>query len=159
TDWLIASRISKKKAVVHVREPLSNGKLGLRKSYFRFILKKFAYHIFAISKDNFERVGLPEKSTLVYNSFDLTSVNELKHEYSNNNGILTCIYLGGSMKKKGIDLILELNNKLNKDIKILMLGHYNDNDKEEISKSENFIYIGPTLKPYDFIAKSDVLLF
>jgi len=57
--------------VVHVREPVLNGYLGLRKYWLRQQLIRYADHVISICRDNLDRLHLTSgKGTVVYNPVD-----------------------------------------------------------------------------------------
>ena len=59
-DWAKAAKRDGKKVVLHVREPLAKGLLGIRRAFIRKQIDQNCDHIIAISHDNAKRVGLPE---------------------------------------------------------------------------------------------------
>jgi glycosyltransferase involved in cell wall biosynthesis len=57
--------------VVHVREPVLEGHLGLRKNWLRVLLESYADKVIAICKDNLERLRIePDKGVVIYNPVD-----------------------------------------------------------------------------------------
>lgn len=158
TDWLIASKFVKKKTIVHIREPLSFGRYGIRKSIIRFLLNKYGDRLITISKDYLERISLYEKTTLFYNSVNLKDVQKERKDKSND-GKFYLAYLGGSRIIKGINLIFEFCDNLPNNIIIYMAGVYFGDYKEKIEKKKNLKYIGPVKNPLHIISISDALIF
>lgn len=119
TDWLSPCK-KKASVIIHFQEPLAKGCIGVRTAFIKKILKKYADHIIAISEDNANRVGLPDKTTIVYNFSKIPEKEPDPASYLSK-GVL---YLGGSSKIKGFTIIAEALNYLEKDVKLYFGGDY-----------------------------------
>lgn len=119
SDWLCAgSRYGK--AIIHVREPLAAGYLGLRKLIITFQMKKYAAHIIAISKDNARRIGLEYKTTVVYN---FTQIPEQIESGFGEVG-QRVLYLGGDNIAKGYLTVVDALDHLDEGVEIIFCGGY-----------------------------------
>ncbi|CAD5344722.1 glycosyltransferase family 4 protein [Flavobacterium bizetiae] len=122
SDWSFGAKKNEKKVVIHVREPLAKGAVGLRKRLIRNTIIKYCDKVIAISKDNAHRVGLLKKTTIIYDPVVLkyrntTSVPitlETKYKYF--------LYLGGMQRIKGFEQLVNSLPFIDNDIKICFLG-------------------------------------
>lgn len=119
TDWLAPCK-SKAKVVIHIREPFSNGYFGIRSYFFRSQIRKYADCIVAISRDNAERIGLPDKTKVIYNYTSLAKSPPKEDSYLSKK----VLYVGGAIEIKGFHLITDSLCLLGKDVKVLFLGFY-----------------------------------
>jgi len=157
TDWLKpCSKLGK--VVMHIREPVSKGYIGLRYNIFRGQMKKYADQIVAISNDNAKRINLPHKTTVVYNFSFIDKIHKLSVSKYSTNKVL---YLGGGALIKGYEAIVNSLKYLDKDIEIYFGGSYiNFEDKlgsgffEKIKKRIKKIKNYKLYKLYTIIAKS-----
>lgn len=131
TDWLFWSKNYFRKVIVHVREPLGKGFLGIRRKVIRFMLNKYSDTIIAISKDNAERVNILNKTKVLY---DPVLKRETKLISANNNYIYFT-YVGGSQRIKGVEDLLNSLEFLNKNIKIFFIGSVYEFDEDNSSIS------------------------
>ncbi|MDD4729489.1 MAG: glycosyltransferase family 4 protein [Dysgonamonadaceae bacterium] len=121
TDWLYASS-KKATTIIHFREALADGYLGIRKSFFRKQVKKYADHIIAISKDNAARLNLPEKTTVIYNYTEIKpDIENLKNQPQK-----MVLYVGGAQIIKGYFTMVDALDYLNEDITVCFCGYYPD---------------------------------
>lgn len=128
SDWIHpASR--KGKVIYHIQEPISKGYLGLRYHFIRSEVAKYADKIIAISNDNANRIKLPKKTEIVYN------FTEIPERLKVSESIKRVLYVGGPAKIKGIDVVINAIPLLDKNIKIILVGHF------------------PSLKPLGFIKR------
>ena len=119
TDWLAPSQ-KKAKVVIHIQEPFRKGNIDILHNIFRLQMKKYADKIIAISQDNANRVGLPEKTEIIYNYAEVPKADPKKESYSSKK----FLYLGGSSKIKGFYTLVKALDYLDKDIKIYFGGNY-----------------------------------
>jgi len=124
-DWAKAAKKDGKKVILHVREPLARGLLGMRRIFIRRQIDKYCDRVIAISNDNAKRVGLPNKTSVVYNfsdfsKFDLTVNPLLERE----NGYFYVLYMGGAKKYKGFELLAKSVQHIDKKVKIILAGTY-----------------------------------
>lgn len=123
SDFLCAgSRYGK--TVIHIREPLADGYFGVRKGVIKKQIRYYADHVIAISKDNSKRLGVFEKTTVVYNFTEIKDY-ELNLEMPLLNKIL---YLGGGDKIKGFLTVVDALDYLDPSVKVLFAGNYQIKD-------------------------------
>ena len=120
TDWLAPCK-AKGKVVIHIREPFSKGKFGVRYKFLKSQMRKYADKIIAISIDNAKRINIPEKTQVIYNFLN-TKENSTVFEKNNHFGEV--LYLGGYHKIKGFYTIVESLDHINDGIKILFCGDF-----------------------------------
>lgn len=122
TDWLAPCK-SSAKVIIHIREPFANGTFGIRSRFFRSQMKKYADCIIAISNDNSTRIGIPDKTVVIYNYSNLTHDIQAEHSYSSKKAL----YLGGFAKFKGFYTMVAALDYLDKDLKLYFAGLYVSN--------------------------------
>ena len=121
SDWANAAKKLNKKVVMHVREPLSKGIFGFRRELIASQIKKYVDRIIAISVDNRDRVGCPEKTTIVYDPVvtrgedDVVLGLDEKLKYF--------VYLGGMTRIKGIEQLVSSLEYMQDNIRIFFLGY------------------------------------
>ena len=163
SDWAYGAKGLGKKVIIHIREPLSTGLFGIRRKIIRSAIEKYCDAIVAISYDNSRRVGLEQKTTVVYDP--VVTVNrsrpetEMKATNSKN-----FVYLGGMSRIKGFEQLVESLEYLDADVSIYFLGgssNYANNSLKRLlraildpffiknqrlisrlKKSNNIIYVG-----------------
>lgn len=146
-DFLFAAS-KKSKVVLHVREPLHQGYFGIRKNIIKHQIKKYANSVVAISLDNSYRLGLPEKTTIVYNFV------EISKQINFNNDSKKVLYLGGDDIAKGFLVVNESLKYLDEGIKIVFAGNYNCTDTSFFRKILNKIRL---IISSDYRKKSEAL--
>lgn len=119
SDWLAPAK-AKGEVVIHIREPFRKGKYDLLHYLFVNQMRKYANHIIAISEDNARRIGLPEKTEVVYDYSELSTIAPNEESYYSK----SVLYLGGSAEIKGFYDIVESLKYLDKDIKVYFGGGY-----------------------------------
>jgi glycosyltransferase involved in cell wall biosynthesis len=117
SDW-IYSACKKGKVIYHIQEPISKGIFGFRYNFIRSEVQKYADKIIAISKDNAERINIPQKTEVVYNFIDIP--NKIKET----NSPKSILYVGGASQIKGIEIMIDAIPLINRDIQINMVGHF-----------------------------------
>lgn len=117
TDWL-APGTKQGKVIYHIQEPFSKGYFGIRFTFFRNLVNKYANKIFAISEDNGNRINLPHKTEIIYN-FIIEPKNKV--EFTSKKSFL---YVGGASPIKGFYTLVESIKFINKDIEMVFLGDY-----------------------------------
>lgn len=121
SEWAWAAKKLRKKVVVHVREPLANGLLGIRRALIRRIIRRNADLVIAISKDNAARIGLPEKTVTVYDPVVLDESSQTEVAVQLEYRYFT--YVGGSQRIKGFAQLVESLAYLDDKIRIFFLGY------------------------------------
>jgi glycosyltransferase involved in cell wall biosynthesis len=119
TDWLSPAK-TKNKVIMQVREPFRKGKFDLLHTFFISQMRRYADHIIAISKDNSQRIGIPEKTSVIYNFSNIPINNPHESTYASNK----VLYLGGASKIKGFYTLVEALDYLNHDVKLYFGGSY-----------------------------------
>lgn len=120
SDWAMAAKKTKK-TFIHIREPLAKGIFGIRKSIIKNCINKYCDQIIAISNDNALRVGLQNKTNVVYDpvvSKDRCSSSEV---YKDPN-FKYLLYMGGMQRIKGFEQFVQSLPYLNENIRIYFLG-------------------------------------
>ncbi|MCG8697436.1 MAG: glycosyltransferase, partial [Bacteroidales bacterium] len=103
TDWLMPSRKTGAKVVIHIREPFRNKKFDPVYRILRKQMKLYADHIIAISSNNADRIDIPAKTTVVYNYSNIPSKLSPEESYRSK----TFLYLGGSDTIKGFFTLIK----------------------------------------------------
>lgn len=129
TDWLKPCS-QKGKVVYHVQEPLSKGLFGLRYSFFRDQVKKYADKIIAISEDNAIRINIPEKTIVIYNYSSIPDKRPSENSYQSKK----VLYLGGAARIKGFYVVINALDYLNEGIKIYFAGNYDSTSETNFLK-------------------------
>lgn len=179
SDWAYAGYRLKKKVVIHIREPLAKGFLGLRMKILQIVIHKFTNKVIAISKDNLVRVNASGKSSVIYDPVLTTGRSETKPIVVDSS-LKYFIYLGGSQRIKGFEQLTESLRYLKEDIRIFFLGgisHYNNHGFKHLARqlfdpysrkfkslvrtltdSKNIINIGETDAVFSYFEKSIALI-
>ncbi len=119
TDWL--KPCSKKgKVVIHIREPFRKGKYDIIHSFFVGQMRKYADRIIAISQDNASRIGVPEKTEVIYNYAAIPETVPPDRSYYSKK----ILYLGGAAYIKGFYTMVEALDYLDNDVKVIFGGEY-----------------------------------
>jgi len=180
-DWVIAAKLIKKKVICHIQEPIASGYFGLRKYFVKKILEKYADKIIFISKDNEQRLGISQKSIVVYNSVDEIFLDNLSTPVKKDDSY-NIIYVGGYSLIKGFHILAESLDLIKNNIKVFFIGYYptydnryinirkrikllyGENKKLKIALKKmrdhsNAIEIGITANVYEYLKKSSLLVF
>ncbi len=180
-DWARAAKLDGKKVIIHIREPLANGLLGLRKYFIRKQLRLYCDRIITISKDNAKRVGLPNKTSVVYNFSDFEKFNpNVKPLFPKENKYFYILYMGGALKYKGYEVMVKSIRHLDKNVRIVLAGNYQRFDKRggvvrfkrlvnryingvpsfhKLIKDSRVKYVGLTTEVSNLIQSCDAVLF
>lgn len=119
SDWL--KPCSKKgKVVIQIREPFRNGKNDVIHPFFAGQMRKYADRIIAISKDNAKRIGLTEKTGVIYNFSGIPEYEVPENSYHSKR----VLYLGGAAQIKGFYTMVEALDYIDKDVKVFFGGEY-----------------------------------
>jgi glycosyltransferase involved in cell wall biosynthesis len=143
----IACKIQKIKLVWHIREPITQGLLGIRRFVVRKIIKYCADQIIAISYQDKKSLGRCSKCTIIYNyvdflKFDKNNVKyNLQKEINLEPNVKIVLMLGGTVHSKGADILIKsipnvINNYPN--LHFVVVGYpptNNANSKYKINKS------------------------
>jgi glycosyltransferase involved in cell wall biosynthesis len=121
TDWLAPAKQSGK-VIMHIQEPFRKGKYDILHVFFKRQIGKYADHIIAISEDNAERIGIPEKTEVIYNYSKIPKNEPPENSYSSKK----VLYLGGSSYIKGFYTMVEALDYLDKDVKVYFGGFYSE---------------------------------
>lgn len=178
SDWLKAAKRLNKKTIIHVREPLANGIFGFRKAIIKKNIVRYSDQIIAISKDNSRRIGLDDKTTIIYDP--VVSKNRVAHgEITIQPGFKYFLYLGGTLRIKGFEQFVKSLQYVNDNIKIFFLGpdiSYSNSRldklfaifdpffwkisflKNELGKSEKIIHVGLVDNIFDYYHNSTAII-
>jgi len=119
TDWLAPSR-RKGKVIIHIREPFRRGRVDILHHFFKFLIKKHANQIIAISKDNSRRIGILKATKVIYDYCSFTQSEPSLNSYESKK----VLYLGGSSPSKGFYTLVASLDYLGKDVVVYFGGHY-----------------------------------
>lgn len=114
---LLCNSSKNSKVIIHIREPAATGYFGIRSAIFKSQIKKYANHIVAISKDNAIRIGIPEKTSVIYNQYNPKSYSYEWLGFGN-----YVIFLGGGIPFKGLETLLNSLDYLDSNINVLVFG-------------------------------------
>jgi glycosyltransferase involved in cell wall biosynthesis len=129
SDWLAPAK-AKGKVIIHIREPFRKGKFDLFNYVFTSQMRKYADEIIAISEDNAQRIGIPNKTEVVYDYSELSTCLPPDNSYYSRK----VLYLGGSASIKGFYEMVEALNFIEKDIKVYFAGSYDNYVSKSIIK-------------------------
>jgi glycosyltransferase involved in cell wall biosynthesis len=125
SDWL--NPCSKKgKVVIQIREPFRKGRYDILHPFFTGQMRKYADRIIAISHDNANRIGVPEKTEVIYNFAGIPENAPAENSYHSKK----VLYLGGAAYIKGFFTMVEALDYLDKDVKVYFGGNYNSSTKK-----------------------------
>ena len=131
--------------VWHIREPLADGYLGLRKYFIKKCVEKYATLILPICKNDSIPWKNNFKTHIVYNAVDkkiFSRKNNLDYGF-NKSGFSKILFLGGLSKVKGTLVILKAFEKLlmsGVDSELLIAGYFD----KTLSKPYQLSYYLPT---------------
>ncbi|RZS98474.1 glycosyltransferase family 4 protein [Cecembia calidifontis] len=178
SSWAFAAKKLNFKVVCHNRDPIATGMLGLRKSVLKYFLKNHTDRIISISYDNRKRLGLEDKTEVIYNFVQLP--DQYNSPFSAPQ--IKALYLGGSSRFKGIGTAVDSLSYLNDNIKIQFAGSLNSWNKPKsfkerlknllkltvyrssylpiikLSKAKNAEILGLLKDPYPYIDACDILI-
>ena len=126
SDWIAPCK-KKGKVIIHIREPFTKGKLGLRYNFFKKQISKYADKIITISNDNARRINIPEKTKVIYNFIEIKQNCEIEKTHTITDYVL---YVGGNQSIKGFHTVVDSLDYLSKDIKIVFCGNYQLKNRE-----------------------------
>lgn len=135
TDWLAPASMFGK-VIIHLREPFKNVNFGFRTWVFRREVARYADSIIAISNDNAVRMGLPDKTVVVYNQAEVAKEEPSISSYKSKK----ILYLGGNLHIKGFKVIVEALQYLDSDVKVLFAGDYSISETTHIKKFMKSIF-------------------
>lgn len=121
SDWALAAKKNKKETFIHIREPLARGVFGIRKSIIKSSINKYCDQIIAISRDNALRVGLEDKTNIVYDPV-VVKGRSTSHEVNQNPSFKHFLYMGGMQRIKGFEQFVQALPFLNENVRVYFLG-------------------------------------
>ena len=135
-EWAQAAKASGIPAACHIREPLGNG--IIIRNIIRRMLKQSSERIIAISKDNAQRLDLPDKTTVSYNFVDFSVFNPDLYDRKKTKTIRVA-YLGGQAEIKGFSWLVESLRYLDPRIGVFFAGYYKSPDDSWKGKAKNIL--------------------
>lgn len=133
SDWAYASKKLNKKVIIHVREPVSKGLLGIRKQMIKRNILRYCDNIISITRDNAKRLDIENKNVIydpvVINNRGKIGTGKKSNKYK------YFIYLGGMLKIKGFEQLMASLEHLNDDIRIYFLGPNVNYTKNKFKKN------------------------
>ncbi|HDY7502807.1 glycosyltransferase [Vibrio vulnificus] len=153
TDWAVSCKFFRKKVVIHIRESIADGYLGIRKWFIRNIINNTSSRVILLSSHNYKCINTcPEKSVIIPNYVEDRSV-------FNSDKVYDFIYLGGEKDIKGIDLIEKLILCDRRAYNICLLGYYSKDFINKYGNLEGVILKGAVTNAMEYISQSKFLLF
>lgn len=117
-DFLSCS--SKKfKTVIHIREPIEYGYLGIRNKIISSQINKYADSVIAISNDNANRLKINKKINVIYNFNEINDLASSRDIVTNK-----ILYVGGCNEAKGFSLMVDSLKYLDDNIEVFFCGSY-----------------------------------
>lgn len=136
-DFLPAGR-SKGRVVLHVREPVARGYIGLRLGIIKHQIARYADHVIAISKDNANRLGSQDRTTVIYNSTELEKNGAQLYPSEK-----LVLYVGGDNYIKGFVTIVKSLDYLADDVKVMFCGYYQRSGDSETTLARILSFVRP----------------
>lgn len=136
----LAARLENVKIVWHVREQLHRGNIGFRRFFLRRFIDKLSKEIFVISRCNHQHLAI-DRARVVYNGLNpalfkkevgLETVDLIDHQEAT-----VFLFLGGSVKSKGGDILVEAFKELcheYSNVLLLFAGFINEKPSNRIEK-------------------------
>jgi glycosyltransferase involved in cell wall biosynthesis len=121
SDWLKSAKKLNKKTIIHIREPLANGIFGFRKRIIKKNIDHYSDQVIAISQDNSKRIGLFDKTTVIYDPVVYKN-REIKGKIVLQPNFKYFLYLGGTLRIKGFEQFVKSLPYINDNVKIFFLG-------------------------------------
>ncbi|MEI6611185.1 MAG: glycosyltransferase family 4 protein, partial [Deltaproteobacteria bacterium] len=120
----------KGKVIIHIREPYRKIKFDILHSFFTSQMRKYADRIIAISEDNSKRIGIQERTTVIYNYAAVPNSYPSQSSYTSKK----VLYLGGADYIKGFYTLVDALDYLDKDVKVYFGGYFRVDDKPDTLK-------------------------
>jgi glycosyltransferase involved in cell wall biosynthesis len=111
--WGIAAKLMKIPVICHVREPLADGYLGLRRAFIKYITHWFTSAFIPICRYDGSKLIQSEKINVVYNFVNFKQFNrdltgkDVRHDLGISMDASVILYLGGLSKIKGLLELLQ----------------------------------------------------
>lgn len=180
TDWAYAANKMKIKVILHNREAISHGYFGIRYKILKRLIDENCDCIINISEDNKKRLGINNRSIVVYNFVDIPKDYRPSMQNTENNNYKV-LYLGGMAYIKGFPTVVKALKYLKPEVIVQFAGNYgtiaNDNTLKSIIKdwikrnfysnykylkkvheASNTEYLGLLKNPLPYINASDILI-
>lgn len=133
TAWAKVAKKMNIPVVFHVREPLANGYLGIRKMLIKKWVKKYSDAIIPICNNDAKPWASNDKVTVIYNVVDSNKFNNnlspdlFLKKYNLSKYDPKILFLGGLSKEKGTLEILKIFKnylRLSSDAKLIVAGYF-----------------------------------
>jgi len=121
SDWSKTAKGLNKKTIIHIREPLANGIFGFRKGIIKRNIAKYCDSVIAISKDNSKRVGLYDKTTVIYDPVVYKN-RGVQGTINVQSDLKYFLYLGGTLRIKGFEQFVKALPYVDDNVRIFFLG-------------------------------------
>jgi glycosyltransferase involved in cell wall biosynthesis len=144
TSWAFAAHRIGSKVIMHNREAIAHGYFGIRYTILKSLIKHYCDHVINISEDNKKRLGLKNKSSVVYNFVE--TPKNYRILLSNNASKVKVLYLGGTAKIKGFETVIKCLPYIVDNITIQIAGNINTFQKSKSLKR----HLINLLKKYDY---------
>lgn len=174
-NWSITSKRLNIPTILHVRELMANGYLGLRKRFISKLVREHCSKVIAISENNLAALNLPSgMSSVIYNFVDFTYFDKdtnSTYSFDNTNTSIIVLYMGGQIKYKGFNVLVDSLDLLSSKCKVVFAGYYNFNEVlkfknplkylkiKKMLHHKNSIFVGISKDIPNLIAKCDIVIF
>lgn len=122
TSWASAGHNLGFKVVMHNRESIAKGYLGIRHFILRHLIERNCDAVISISKDSKRRLGLKMNSHVIYN---FVTIPPSFHPCMIESGIpRKILHLGGQARIKGFETVVACLPYLDPNIRVQFAGYY-----------------------------------
>lgn len=153
TSWAFAAKALGFKVVLHNREAVARGYLGLRRHILKLLITRYTDHLIHISKDNKQRLGIEDNTSVIYNFIGIPPYyRPSMYESDQSRKVL---YLGGMATIKGFKTVVSCLPFLDKNVTIQFAGYYGNYITASSAKEYfiNFIKLNLYRNTYRFLPK------
>lgn len=173
-----AASFCRKPLIWHIREPLSEGYLGIRKKIISYLIKRLSKKVIAISPYDLSKLGEDKYNNMivVYNFVDFERFDSKKYSQKEekvklgfSDGSNLIISLGGASEIKGFkEIVSSQEYFFDKDTTyILIVGAGKQSDIDQVIESSNnkfidkekIVMLGRRNDIPNILAASDILIF
>lgn len=157
TSWAYAAKKLNSKVILHNREAIAQGYLGIRYKILKQLISRNCDHVINISLDNKLRLGMHSNSSVVYNFLEIP--NHYRLSMAGDRLQKKVLFLGGCAFIKGFNVVLDCLEYLDDNIELQLAGTPIDNDCLSKVRSDTYVKLLGVLKnPYSVIDECDILI-
>lgn len=155
TAWSFAGKLMNIPTVIHVRESVSEGHLGVRQKIISRLINYSGSKIIFLSKQNYKKLNTSPSKSFIIANYVKTKTKAIKKQEKR----YDFIYIGGDVKIKGIEFVKNFILSDLGECNICLLGYYNDDFKQEFGSLNNVNILGVVDDALSYIAASKFLFF